>query len=197
MKLKSNKLGQIGSTNIILIIAGFIAALVISVIVFAVNTYNTATREENGIVAVHEDMKNVHASIFNTMKSQGLSIEKYGETVIKALDAAMGKRYGNDGVRGAMVWIKEQNPTIDSSLYAKLQTVIEAGYTRFESTQRTKIDRIRVYDNLLDSFFQGTIARLFGFPKKVTADMRTTISTAETKTTFETKEMKTIDPFAK
>jgi hypothetical protein len=142
-------------------------------------------------------MKNVHASIFNTMKSQGISIEKYGDTVIKALDVAMGGRYGQDGVKGAMVWIKEQNPTIDPSLYTKLQTVIEAGYTKFESTQRSKIDRLRIFDNFMESFPRGFIARAMGFPKKVTADMRETISTAETKEMMKTKEIKTIDPFAK
>jgi hypothetical protein len=197
MKLNVKTQSERGSVKVLLMVVGGLAMLVVIAIIYLVSTYNTAARMENGVVAVHEDMKNVHASIFNTMKSQGLSIEKYGDTVIKALDAAMNGRYGADGVKGAMVWIQEQNPTIDASLYSKLQTVIESGYTRFEATQRSKIDRLRVYDNFIDTNPGGAVAKAFGYPKKVTADMRQTISTAETKEMMATKEMKTIDPFAK
>ena len=198
MKIKSTQevpMNQAGLVKWVIVAGVSLAAIVLILIMYVVGIYNGAVRQENGIVAVNEDMKNVHASIFNTMKSQGISIEKYCDTVIKALDVAMGGRYGNDGVKGAMVWIKEQNPTIDSSLYAKLQTVIEVGYTKFESTQRTKIDRLRVFDNFIDSFPGGFIAKAFGFPKKVTAEMRETITTAETKEMMKTKEMKTINPF--
>lgn len=182
----------------LLITAAVIAAIVVSAVIYAVGINNSFVRHENGVVAVHEDMQNVHSSIFNTIKSQGLAVEKYGAMVIEAINAAIGGRYGKDGVQGAMIWIKEQNPTIDPRTFEKLQVAIEAGYNKFESTQRSKIDRLRVYDNELESVPRGWIARSFmGFPRKVTADMRTTISSAETKEMMKTKEMKTIDPFAK
>lgn len=184
-------------TIISLSVLGALGLMLLMLVVYVVGTYNDLVQQENGVIAVHEDMKNVHASIFNNMKSQGISVEKYGDTVIKAIEVAMGGRYGKNGAQGAMLWLKEQNPSIDSAVYLKLQTVIEAGYTRFESTQRGKIDRLRVIDNTLESFPKGFIARLFGFPKKVTADMRVTISSEATEEMMKTKKMQTINPFEK
>ena len=178
------------------IIIGLIAIIFIGIVWFA-GTYNGLVRQENSIVAAHEDLQNVHASIFNQIKSQGLSVEKYGDMVTKAINAAIEGRYGKNGSQAAMQWIQENNPTIDSKVFEKLQVVIEAGYNKFEEAQRTKIDKIRVYDNTLDSFFTGFVAKsIMGFPKKVTADMRKTITSAETSEMMKTKEMKTIDPFA-
>jgi len=165
-------------------------------LIYAVSKYNSFVQQENGIVAVHEDMKNVHSSIFNQIKSQGLSVEKYGDLVIKAIDAAVGKRYGANGIQSAMAWIKEQNPTIDSKVFGKLQVAIEAGYNKFESTQRTKIDRLRIYDNDREVFPGSMVASIFGFPKKVTQDMRTTISSGATDEVMASKQLKTINPFA-
>ncbi|MFC1598822.1 hypothetical protein ACFL2U_02335 [Patescibacteria group bacterium] len=163
---------------------------------YTMGTYNSLVRQENGIEAVHEDMKNVHASIFNQIKSQGLTVEKYGDLVIQALEVSMSGRYGKTGSQAAMQWLKEENPTISPDVFTKLQTVIEVGYNKFESTQRSKIDRIRVYENSLEQFPSSLIASSFGFPRFDLAMYKVTISSAKTKKTFETGEMETIDPFA-
>ncbi len=184
------------SANSTLILLGLLAIIGISVLWFA-GTYNGLVRQENSIVAANEDLQNVHTSIFNQIKSQGLSVEKYGTMVTQAITTAIEGRYGKNGSQAAMQWIQEQNPTIDSKIFDKLQVVIETGYNKFESSQRTKIDKLRVYDNTMDSLFTGFVARnIMGFPKKVTADMRKTITSAETSEMMKTKEMKTIDPFA-
>ncbi len=190
---------QNGSAKLTLLIVGVaLAGILLIAAVYLVGIYNTAVQQENGVMAVHKDYQNVHASVFNSLKSQGLSIEKYGELVLKAIDAGMSGRYGEDGVKGAMVWIKEQNLGIEPALFLKLQTIIESGYARMESTQRSKIDRIRVLDNFLESAPKGMIARkLFGFPKKVTDDVRATITSAATEEMMKTKKMETIDPFSK
>jgi hypothetical protein len=182
---------------VILGIVALVICLVLGSGCYALNTYNDLVRQENGIKATYEDMQNVHASVFNQIKSQGLVVEKYGDMVIQALDVAMSGRYGAGGSQAAMQWIQEQNPTIDPQTLAKLQTVIEAGYTKFEAVQRTKIDKIRIYQNTLQTFPNSLLANVFGFPRIDMAKYGRTISTSETKTTFETGEMKTIDPFAK
>jgi len=192
---KQNQVASVSFGLIVLI--GIVASVFIGGL-WLVGTYNGIVRQENGIVAVHEDMQNVHTSIFNQMKSQGLSVEKYGDMVTEAITTAIEGRYGKTGSQAAMQWIQEQNPTIDPKILEKLQVAIEAGYNKFEAVQRTKIDKLRVYDNTLDSALTGWVAKTFmGFPKKVTADMRKTISSAASKTMMETKEMETIDPFAK
>lgn len=178
---------------------GFLAVLgVLGVLLMTfVVTYNKLARQENGIVAAHEELKNVHTSIFNQMRSQGLAVEKYGDMVIKAIEVSMTGRYGQTGSQAGVQWIKEQNPTIDVKIMDKLQVAIEAGYKEFQSRQTTKIDLIRTFDNSLDTFPSNVVAALGGFPKKVTADMRKTISSAATDDMMARKQMDTIDPFSK
>jgi len=185
------------STIIALAVVAVVVCLFGGCGLYTMGTYNSLVRQENGIKAVHEDLKNVHASIFNQMKSQGITVEKYGDLVIQALEVSMSGRYGEKGSQAAMQWIKEQNPTIDPKIFAKLQTVIEAGYNKFESTQRGKIDRIRVYENTLMTFPSSMIANFFGFPRFDLEKYKKTISSKETKKVFETGEFDTIDPFAK
>jgi hypothetical protein len=181
------------TTIVAIVLLAVVAILGLSFI----GVYNSCNSQEKGILAVHNDMQNVHASMFNQMKSQGLAVEKYGDMVIQAINEAMSGRYGEGGSRAAFQWIQENNPTIDAAVMEKLQVAIEAGYNRFEATQRTKIDRLRIYKRDLDSFPKGFIAKIFGYPKINLAEMEQVISTKETKKTFETKEMETIDPFAK
>ncbi len=171
--------------------------LIGSVAIYAVGVNNSLVRQEEGIKAVHEDMKNVHSSIFNSIKSQGLAVEKYGDMVLQAINAAIEGRYGQGGSKAAFQFLQEQNPTIDAKIMEKLQVAIEAGYNKFESTQRTKIDRLRIYKQDLRTFPRNIVASTLGFPKIDLAELSQTISTAETKKTFSTKEMETIDPFSK
>jgi hypothetical protein len=178
------------------IIACVIGAVIGIFIIDAICVNNKCNGKECTIVATDQDMQNIHASIFNQIKSQGLVAEKYGKMVIEAMKVAIQGRYGANGSQAAMQWIKENNPTIPADIMSKLQTVIEAGYTSFEAKQRTKIDQLRVYKEFLGSCPQGNIAHMMGWPKIDMKNMSEVVSTAETKETFKTKEMKTIDPFA-
>ena len=166
-------------------------------VIYMIGTYNNLVGQEEGIKATYNDMQNVHVSIFNQMKSQGLAAEKYGNMVIQALQVGMEGRYGQNGSQAAFQWIQEQNPTIDSKIMDKLQVAIEAGYNKFEAVQRTKIDKLRIYNQNLRTFPSNLAATLMGFPKIDLQKYGATISTAETKKTFESGEMKTIDPFSK
>jgi len=174
----------------------FVGIIAVIAVVF-IGVYNSCIRFENQISAVDKDMQNVHASMFNNMKSQGIAVEKYGDLVIKALEVAMSGRYGKDGSQAGMQWIKEQNPSIDPKIFSKLQVVMEAGYNKFEATQRTKIDVVKSYKNHIQTFPNNILSGVFGFPRKSWADLESIITTAETKKTWEKGEMQTIDPFAK
>lgn len=174
-----------------------VAGVAVLLVVWLVASYNGLVRQEEGIVASYEDMKNIHASIYNNIKSQGLVAERYGEMVVKAIEASISGRYGKSGSQAAVQMITEQNPNIDPGILKKLQVVIEASYNKFETAQRDKIDRVRIYRSDLRGFPTVIIATLLGFPK---IDMRLyseTIITENTAKTFETKKMDTIDPFAR
>ena len=156
---------------------------------YAISVRNSLIRQENGIKAQDLDMQNVHASIYQQMESQGLVAKQYGKMVIDALDAAISGRYGEGGAKAAMLWIQEQNPNIDPSIMAKLQVTIEAGYNKFESAQRTKIDNVRTYANQLDVFPSNIVASMFGFPRIDMALANRIVTSGTTKQDFSTGEL--------
>lgn len=182
------------ASRLTIIVLGIVAILGVGLLKF----YSNLVHMEGDIVAVHEDLKNVHTSIFNQMKSQGLTVEKYGKMVVEAMEVSVEGRYGSDGSRAVVQVIREQNPNIDPKIMATLQVAIESGYKGFESRQRTKIDAIRVYQNALRTPLLGWVAQTFlGFPDRVTDDMLKTVSSAATDDMMARKQMDTIDPFSK
>jgi hypothetical protein len=180
-----------------LIVFVVVAALLVVVAVPVIGYYNKFVRYENQVAAIDKDMQNVHGIINNKIKSSGLAVKEYGDTVIKAIEVGTTGRYGKTGVQSAFAWIKEQNPNIDPAVFAKLQTVIEAGYNSFEAVQRTKIDAVRVYKNEAETFPGNLVAGAFGFPKKSWDELGRIVVSTETKRDFERGEMEPIDPFKK
>lgn len=166
-----------------------VVAVIGTFIIMSITYYNSFNGKEIYIKAVDKDMQNVHASFHKQMRAQGISVEKYGDLVIKALQVSMGGRYGANGSQAAMQWIKEQNPTIDPKMFSKLQQVIEAGYNKFESVQRKKIDMVAVYEKQATNFPGVVFAGIFNFPKKPFDELGRIITSAETKIDFEKGEL--------
>jgi hypothetical protein len=192
MKSKSE-----GSASIAWIIIGSIILVLASAAIWVASARNDLVRFENRIEAVDKDMQNVHASIFQQMRQQGVAVEKYGDLVIQAINAAMSGRYGTGGSKAAFQWLQEQNPTIDSKIMDKLQVAIEAGYNRFEATQRTKLDIVRTYKDATQVFPKNIVAGLFGYPKKPWEEIGRIVTSAQTKADFEKGELSDPGIFAK
>lgn len=174
------------------VIGGVVLVLVL--LMMAVSYNNGFVSQEEGIIASHQDSKNVHASVFKNLKSQGVSVERYGDAVIEAIQAAMQGRYGG-GSKAAFQWFKEHNPEISPDLYSKLQTSIEAGYNKFEAAQRNKIDRIRQYRSNLRSFPGSMVAGFMGFPKIDLKEYEQIVLTGATEKAFEEGKDEPINPF--
>lgn len=178
-------------------VSGFFMLAIVTIVTMGVTNYNKMVGLENKVEAIDKDMQNVHASIFNNIKSQGLTVESYGDLVIRGINAAMSGRYGATGSGAVMQWIQEQNPNIDPDVIKKLQIVIESGYNRFEATQRTKVDVVRIYKNVVQRFPSNIIAAVFRFPRRPWEVIDRMITTEETKETWKTGNMEIIDPFKK
>jgi hypothetical protein len=62
-------------------------------------------------------------------------------------------------------WLREHNPTLDASVYKKVQDIIEAGRNSFEADQKMLIDKKRAYETSLETFPHNIVAGALGFPK--------------------------------
>lgn len=157
-----------------------------------------ASKYENGIEAIYTDMQNVYAnSIVQTLKAKAEVVGQYKGDLLEVVKANM-ERYKNDQNLMFKAINEQAGLNIDSSMYKDLQKSIEIGYTKFENSQRDKIDRVRVYKNFLDGSVKGSIAKILGYPSdKAKEIMEKLISNKDAKKTFSTGEMEDLDLFNK
>ena len=78
--------------------------------------------------------------------------EQYKNGFAEVYGQIMEARYDKDAGGTLMRWITEQNPQFDSSLYARIQTVVEGQRTSFATRQKELRDVKREHDKLLRQF---------------------------------------------
>jgi hypothetical protein len=168
-----------------IITAGVIAFVIISLITFN----NSIVTLQEQIEAKHTDNKQVYSSIRIKIEQAGLVANTYSDQVVRAIETAIGSRYGDGGAKGAMLWIKEQNPEIDPATYTKLQQIIESEFTRFESNQTTLLDLGRVYKTKIRKFPGSFLASILGYSKEDMDKYLTVLTTKEAQEDFDTGNM--------
>jgi hypothetical protein len=187
-----------------LIIGGAIGALLLIVGMGCTVSYIGFRQDcvsfENNISAQDKEMQNVDTEITNSLQTQGLAVGEYKDLVVGAIKAANTGRYGADGSKAMMQWIKEQNPTIDPSIFKKIMVCAESGYAKFAAAQRKKIDLCRVYRKQLEQQQQvpiwGSIVTA-GFPRKPWTELERVIVSEDTAKTWQSGIKQRIDPFKK
>lgn len=151
------------------IVLAAIAALFLAIVgigvVSYISAYNTGNRLEQQIVATYDDNRNILAQYGNAIAEAAQIPEMQRDDLTKVVTAALEGRYGADGSKAVFQMIQEQNPQIDSSVYTKLQQMIEAGRARFEMSQTRLIDQKRIYTTHLGSFWKGMWMNIAGYPK--------------------------------
>ena len=185
-----------------LIIGGAVVALLLIVGMCCTVSYISFRQDcvsfENNISAQDKEMQNVDTEVTNTLITQGLSAKEYGKLVKDAIKAANSGRYGADGSKAMMQWIKEQNPNIDADIFKKFMKAAEAGYAKFAAAQRKKIDLARSYKNLIERKQQipiwGSIVTS-GFPRKPWEDFERIIVSEDTAETWKTGIKKPVNPY--
>lgn len=155
-----NKLATIG-------LAGFavVAILVIVAVLQMLNYYNDAVSMEQVVTAQYDQNRNDYTKMFNSFQESAQVPKQYTKDLKDVYDSAMKGRYGKDGSRAVVNWIKEVNPNFDSRLYIKIQTLIEANRNEFASNQKSLIDKKQIYNAYLQKQPQGMLLAFLGFPK--------------------------------
>ena len=169
-----------------------IAVFLLTVIVIScgavVGVNNSCVRQEAEIKAQYKQNQNNYDNYFKKLKEIAQVPAMYVKDLKKVWDGVMRGRYGKDGSRATWQWLKEHNPTLDTSMYKKIQTVIEAGRVDFEQNQKMLLDKKRLYeDTYLKQFPSGFIASILGFPKMDLSTMDI-VTSEETEKVFKTKK---------
>lgn len=165
---------------------------IVVVIVYGISFYNTAIDYDTRYNALHSDTKNIFSKINNTMDREGFTLEKYSDDIIKAFEVANKGRYGETGAKGAMLWLKEQNPNIDADLYKRLNQLIEANYAEFANIQTRKLELTRSYNKFLRQFPNNVYAFMLRFEVKDTDNI---VTSTKTQKAFETNVHNIENPF--
>lgn len=178
---------------------GIIISVVISiglVVAFVISVKFEASRYENQIKASNQNLENIHSSVGKILQASGITVKNFGETKIKAIEVAV-QRYA-DKPELMMQFVNENPQQIDSKIWEKFQTQVEAQYTRFDMEQTAKISKSQAYNDYLEASLRGFVAQtVFSYPKPETKKiMEQVISTTKSKETFKTSVDESIDPFA-
>lgn len=157
------------SLKITLGIVGLLLALIISVAGISAMSYVNATnygaKTEATLNGAYDESKNVLAQYQQKIGEAAQIPAMYKDDFKEIVNASMQGRYGANGSKATMQWLKEHDIKIDSAMYTKLQNLIEGGRKDFELSQKRMID-IRVgYDANLNYFWRGMWLRIAGFPK--------------------------------
>lgn len=157
---------------------------------FAVNyiSYaNLGNRTEVSIKAKYRDNENVYANGTQKVMEIAQVPEMYASDLQKVVTAAIQGRYGPNGSQATFQWIKEQGVTIDSSMYTKIQQVIESFRNEFQNAQTALLDRCATYETLRGNVWSGFWLSLAGYPKQDIEKMCAIVTTDKAARTFETK----------
>lgn len=175
--------------------AGIIALIILAVLVFVgfavvgyvVSTANYANRIEQQLKAAQTDNKNILANYGQKVIEAAQVPGMYADDVARVTREAIEGRYGDKGSQAVFQWIQEQNPTIDSQLYVKIQQIIEGGRKDFEIGQRRQIDIRRQYETSLGEIPRGWVMGMVGYPKLNLSDFDI-VSTDRADEAFRTKK---------
>lgn len=178
-----------GLSAVALVLIGFVV-LVIGAVAWVATSYisaaNSGALMESNITMLNKNSENVLSAVTTNIKEQAGITGVYADDFRKSLEASMSGRYGPSGSQATMQWIKEQNPTLDSSIYAKVQTIIDGGRKEFQTSQTRKLEICRDYNARLNYVVSGAFLRFAGYPKLKLDDVCKVVSDSSSRNAFET-----------
>jgi uncharacterized protein (UPF0333 family) len=173
--------------SIHIIIATIVLFLFVALAGSYISAANQGNRLEVSIKAKLADNENVYANGSQKIIEIAQVPAMYVEDITKITTAAIGGRYGADGSKAVFQMLKEQNPQLDSSMYKKIQQVIESFRDEFKNSQTQLLDQCRNYETLRGNVWSGMWLNIAGYPKMDINKMCTIVSTEKAAKTFETK----------
>lgn len=174
------------------LIVGLVAGLcVLGIGCGAVSYGNDCARMEARIETQYKQNQNAFSSYFNTIKEMAQVPEMYTADLKSVYDGAIRGRYGADGAKQVMLFVKEHNPNLDPSMYGRIQAAIQSGRAKFEAEQKMLLDKKNTYEEMRATQPGKTFAWVLGYPKKDIGNMDIVIDDTTAKA-FDTKRTEPI-----
>jgi hypothetical protein len=128
---------QKGTLALKLAVGGGVAFVLTLIMIFIMNIsyQNSYERIDQDIEAQYKKVETDYEKMSRIILQQAGIVNKYSSDFKNIYKEMMQSRYGKDGSKAMMQWIKEQNPQLDSSLYAKLMVTVESQRTVFSRKQ--------------------------------------------------------------
>ncbi len=129
--------------------AAFVVLALLVVFIMNISYQNIYERIDQDIQAQYKKIESNYEKMSRVILQQAGILNKYSTDFREIYKGMMQGRYGKDGSKAMWQWIKEQNPQIDSALYAKLMTTVEAQRTGFDRQQGKVTDMIAESNKML------------------------------------------------
>jgi len=166
----------------------FLAMLIVgggSCVMSIMGVNNTCVEHENNIDAQLSANKISLAGYTNKIMDMVQVPEIAKDHIKEVAVASIEGRYGKEGSKAIFQMIKEQNPTVDASLYRRLMEAMEAGRNGFDADQKTLQDKCRVYRNYYQTAPTSLIVGFLHFPKSGLDDRCKEVTTQQTEEDFQ------------
>ncbi len=181
----------------LLIVLGIFGVLLVGTVgilgIGYISVNNTCVAKEATLNATKANSKSVYDNFWKKVKEVAQVPAEYnkgmGETYAKIMDA----RYKNS-TKVMMNWITEANPNFDSSMYVRVQQVIESGRNDFQDSQKQMVDQVREYKTYVGKIPTSFFAGLAGYPKIKWEDFEV-LSSERSDEAFKTHKDQEVDVF--
>ena len=142
----------------------------VTLLLGALSWNNTAVGLENTTVAQVQQNMNLYDGFWKKVKEVAQVTQEYKGDSKDLYIGLMEARYPK-GENPLMKRIQESNPTLDSSIYKKVQDVIETGRNEFMQGQKDLADKQRRFKDHIRKLPGSLFANWFGFPSEQTGEM--------------------------
>ena len=196
--MKRNSRGAISGLVIGLLAASaFVVVVTLSLTFGYIDFGNDANRQENGIVAAYTNNKNIYDNGWKTVVEKAQVPKEYTAQLKDLFTSALTSRYGADGSKAMLQFIKEQNPTIDPGLFKEIQQSIEIFHADFNQSQVELVSRKQEYQNLYTATTSGRFYNMIAHYPHIDMSKYDIVTSAKTQQDFDTKQAGPLDVFGK
>lgn len=165
-----------------------VIAIVLSIVGVAfsgfVSARTYAIDQEALIKKVYKNNQNILGTYTNKVREMAQVPDMYAKDLERVMTSVMTARMGNEGSQAVMQWFKEANIPFDSSLYTKLQQVMEAGNNEFQQNQTRLVEVKEDYAANQQYLWRGFWMFVAGYPKINLDDYKIVVA-ADTAKAFE------------